>query len=110
MIMAMAVATCSPTMNARYGESFADTFRSLAHCPPTMAGMSTLWPRLDSGKSSVTPWISPTIPASPYVRCDMPALRSHAKPAKFKSQIIPNGGGFCRHDHVIRNQAGQRQP
>ncbi len=74
MIMAMAVATCSPTMKARYGELGADTFRSLAHCPPTIAGMSTLWPRLDSGKSSVTPWISPTIPASPYVRCDMPAL------------------------------------
>ena len=28
MIMARAVATCSPTMNARYGDSFAETFRS----------------------------------------------------------------------------------
>src|SRR6202522_4758266 len=66
-------------MKARYGELGADTFRSLAHCPPTIAGISTLWPRLDIGKSSVTPWSSPTIPASPYVRCDMPALRSRAK-------------------------------
>src|SRR5579864_8134758 len=79
--MARAVATCSPTMTARYGDSGADTFRSLAHDPPISARMSTLWPRLDSGNSSVMPWISPTSPASPYVRCDMPAPRSppHAR-------------------------------
>src|SRR5580698_9561914 len=76
MIMAIAVATCSPTMNARYGELGAEMLRSLAHCPPTKAGMSTLCPRLEIGKSSVTPWIRPTMPASPYVRCDMPALQA----------------------------------
>src|SRR5580658_8428795 len=76
MIIAMAVATCSPTMKARYGESGADTLRSFAHDPPTSAGMRMLCPRLDSGNSSVTPWRRPTIPASPYVRCDMPALHS----------------------------------
>jgi len=42
MIMAIAVATCSPTMNARYGECGADTFRSCAQPPPTSAGISTL--------------------------------------------------------------------
>ena len=33
-IMAAAVATCSPTMYARYGDSALDTFRSCAHWPP----------------------------------------------------------------------------
>jgi len=41
MIIAVAVATCRPTMYARYGDSALDTFRSCAHCPPTIAGMST---------------------------------------------------------------------
>ena len=54
-IMAAAVATCSPTMNARYGDSALDTSRSVAHCPPMTAGTSTAWPRLDIGKSSVIP-------------------------------------------------------
>src|SRR5271154_240694 len=76
MIIARAVATCSPTMKARYGESGADTLRSFAHDPPIRAGMSTLCPRLDRGNSSVTPWRRPTTPASKYVRCDMPALHS----------------------------------
>ena len=65
MIMAAAVATCSPTMYARYGDSALDTFRSFAHWPPITAGMSTAWPRLETGKSSVIPWRSPTTPASP---------------------------------------------
>src|ERR1051326_4309643 len=34
-----------------------------------MAGRSTLWPRLDTGNSSVTPWMTPTTPASRYVMC-----------------------------------------
>ena len=76
-IMAAAVATCSPTMKARYGDSALDTFRSCAHEPPITAGTSTAWPRLEIGKSSVMPCRSPTTPASLYVRCDMPALRSH---------------------------------
>src|SRR2546430_3128389 len=78
MMMATAVATCSPTMYARYGDSFRDTFRSLAHCPPASAGMSTACPRLEIGNSSVIPWISPTTPASKNVRCDMPPLAPHA--------------------------------
>ena len=55
MIMAAAVATCSPTMYARYGDSAAETLRSCAHCPPMIAGMSTAWPRLDTGNNSVMP-------------------------------------------------------
>src|SRR5579859_5758977 len=70
MISPMAVATCRPTMNARYGDSGEDTFRSLAQLPPTRAGIRTLWPRLDIGKSSVTPWMNPTTVASANVRCD----------------------------------------
>ena len=64
MIMAMAVATCRPTMKARYGEPGAVMLRSCAQLPPTSAGMSTLWPRLDTGNSSVTPWNRPTTTAS----------------------------------------------
>ncbi len=60
----IAVATCSPTTKARYGDSDAATFRSVAQLPPTIAGSSTLWPRLDTGNSSVTPWIRPTTTAS----------------------------------------------
>ena len=51
-------------MKARYGDWAADTLRSVAQLPPITAGSSTLWPRLDTGNSSVTPWISPTIMAS----------------------------------------------
>lgn len=42
-------------MNARYGDSGAETFRSLAHWPPANAGNRTEWPRLDTGNNSVTP-------------------------------------------------------
>ncbi len=51
-------------MNARYGDSGADTLRSLAQLPPISAGIRTLWPRLDTGNNSVTPWNSPTTIAS----------------------------------------------
>jgi hypothetical protein len=57
-------------MNARYGDSGADTFKSLAHEPPISAGMITLWPRLDTGKSSDAPWKAPTTIASTNDRCD----------------------------------------
>ncbi len=63
-IIASAVATCSPTMNARYGEPLADTLRSFAHCPPISAGSSTLCPRLETGNNSVTPWMRPVTTAS----------------------------------------------
>src|SRR5215469_2880267 len=69
--MAKAVATCSATTKARYGDSFAVTLRSLAHCPPMSAGISTLCPRLEIGKSSDTPCTSPVTIASAYVRCDI---------------------------------------
>ncbi len=58
--MAIAVATCMPTMKARYGDSGLETLRSCAQLPPTSAGIRTLCPRLDSGNSSVTPWMRPT--------------------------------------------------
>ena len=63
-IIAIAVATCSPTMNARYGEFGADTLSAFAQLPPTSAGISTLCPRLETGKSSVTPWMRPVTTAS----------------------------------------------
>ena len=53
--MPIAVATCRPTMNARYGDSGLATFRSFAQLPPMSAGISTLWPRLETGNSSVVP-------------------------------------------------------
>ena len=64
----MAVATCSPTMNARYGELGADTFSVFAQLPPISAGISTLCPRLETGNSSVTPCMSPVTTACRYVR------------------------------------------
>src|SRR6185437_13138832 len=74
-IIPIAVATCSPTTNARYGESGEDTFSVLAQFPPISAGRSTLCPRLETGKSSVTPWMRPVTTASRYVRCwDINAL------------------------------------
>jgi hypothetical protein len=53
-----------PTMKARYGDEDLATFRSLAQLPPISAGIRTLCPRLDTGKSSDTPWIRPTTAAS----------------------------------------------
>ena len=38
---AAAVATCRPTMKARYGDSGADTSRSVAQWPPISAGRIT---------------------------------------------------------------------
>jgi hypothetical protein len=61
---AAAVATWSPTMNARYGDSGAATLRSDAHRPPINAGSRMLWPRLETGKSSLTPCSRPTTIAS----------------------------------------------
>jgi hypothetical protein len=61
---AAAVATCSPTMNARYGDSGAETLRSRAQRPPSTAGSRTLWPRLETGNSSVTPCSAPITMAS----------------------------------------------
>src|ERR1700709_1198530 len=69
MIMAMAVATCRPTMNARYGEPGADTSRSRAQEPPITAGNRMEWPRLDTGTNSATPSIAPTQAASSQLRC-----------------------------------------
>src|SRR6516162_3962053 len=91
MIMAVAVATCSPTMNARYGDSALETSRSCAQLPPMIAGISTAWPRLDIGKSSVIPCSSPMTPASAYVRCDMPALRSLRHQPRRHVHVDPGG-------------------
>ena len=35
-------------------------------CQPTSRGRITLWPRLETGKSSDTPWSSPSIAAWKY--------------------------------------------
>src|SRR5262249_13574216 len=67
---ASAVATWRPTMNARYGDSGAETDKSAAHRPPISAGSSTLCPRLDTGNSSLTPCRRPTTIASGYVIID----------------------------------------
>ncbi len=67
-IIAIAVATCNPTMKARYGEPGVETFSVLAQLPPISAGIRTLCPRLETGKSSVTPWTSPVTTAWRYVR------------------------------------------
>ena len=55
-------------MKARYGDSGVATFRSRAHEPPTTAGSSTLWPRLETGNSSDTPWMRADTPASSQLR------------------------------------------
>lgn len=61
---ATAVATCTATRNARYGDFSAVMLKSWAHWPPTRAGTRIEWPRLDTGNSSVTPWKAPTTIAS----------------------------------------------
>ena len=63
-------------MKARYGDSGLDTLRSRAQLPPTMAGSSTLCPRLETGNISEMPWIRPTTPASRYVRWIKPGSSS----------------------------------
>src|ERR1700688_4521288 len=105
MIMATAVATCSPTMYARYGDSGLETSRSWAHCPPISAGISTAWPRLDIGKSSVILCKRLTTPASAYVRCDMPALRSHGSTESHFYRTSSGAGAT----NTFFPQPGQRQ-
>ena len=57
---ASAVATWSPTTKARYGDSGeACSVTSRDQEPPMNAGTMTVWPRLETGKSSVTPWMAP---------------------------------------------------
>ena len=65
---ASAVATCRPTMNARYGDSGALTLRSWAQLPSSIAGISTVCPRLLTGNSSLTPRSRPTTEASTQLR------------------------------------------
>src|SRR6476620_5856220 len=77
MISATAVATCRPTINARYGDSGELTFRSACHEPPMTAGISTLCPRLDTGNSSVIPCTAPITPASSQLMwCIDPPVRA----------------------------------
>src|SRR5215471_11287167 len=102
MIMAVAVATCSPTINARYGDSGLETLRSCAHDPPMIAGRITAWPRLDIGKSSVTPCRSPMTPASAYVSVDMTALRS----PRLLKPFDPNEQWCGLHAHVHSGPGG----
>ena len=69
---ASAVATCRPTMNARYGDSLACSWLTKrCHEPPIRAGTSTEWPRLDTGKSSVTPCRTPIVIACKKFRCGL---------------------------------------
>ncbi len=91
-IIATAVATCSPTMNARYGEPVAETFSVLAQLPPISAGSSTLCPRLETGNSSVTPCTSPVTAAWRYVRWYDIARASLSVVSGFQS-FIWNGPG-----------------
>src|SRR5207342_180415 len=72
---AIAVATCRPTMNARYEDCSllccALSVTRCAHEPPISAGTSTEWPRLETGNSSVTPCSTPIVAACRYVNSDM---------------------------------------
>jgi hypothetical protein len=60
---AHAVATCSATMNARYGlvslVEVADWVTSGSQLPPMSAGTSTECPRLETGNSSLIPCSRP---------------------------------------------------
>jgi len=62
-IRASAVATCRATMTARYGlvslVEVADWVTRVSQLPPMNAGTSTECPRLETGKSSVTPCSRP---------------------------------------------------
>src|SRR5579875_3006272 len=66
---ASAVATCSTTMNARYGDSPLDSSpTTCAQLPPIQCGTSTEWPRLEIGNISVTPCKAPNTMAWTNVR------------------------------------------
>src|ERR1700712_2415808 len=56
-------------MNARYGESGAETSRSRAQEPPITAGNRMECPRLDTGNNSATPCSAPITAASSQLRC-----------------------------------------
>src|SRR6478672_4229443 len=91
MISATAVATCRPTINARYGDSGELTFRSACHEPPMTAGISTLCPRLDTGNSSVIPCTAPITPASSQLMwCIGPPVRAslHETSASCPSRAV----------------------
>ena len=80
-IRAVAVATCSPTTNARYGDSGeASWATSFAQEPPMSAGTRTVWPRLETGNSSVTPWTIPMTMAWRNVNSSAP--RRVVEPAR----------------------------
>src|SRR5665213_2913116 len=56
----MAVARCNPTTKARYGLSLEASWRtSVAQEPPIHDGTSTVWPKLEIGNNSLTPWSKP---------------------------------------------------
>ena len=63
---ARAVATCSPTRKARKYDSDA-CWAATTSFQPKNAGRITECPRLETGKSSVTPWIRPRTIASKNV-------------------------------------------
>ena len=56
---ASAVATWRPTRNARKYDSLASWAATMS-VQPKNAGRITEWPRLETGNSSVTPWIRPS--------------------------------------------------
>ncbi len=56
-------------MKARYGDSPLDSsVTRVSHEPPNQAGIKTLWPRLETGNSSVSPCMIPMTIACRYVR------------------------------------------
>ena len=101
-IMASAVATCSPTMYARYGDSALETSRSCAHCPPMMRrdehGVAQAGHREQFGDSLQQP--------------DDPGLcerqMRHASPSlpRLLKTIYPNGQWCGLHEHVHPTQGG----
>jgi len=62
-----AVPTWSPTMKARKNDSDFD-WELTRLCHPKSPGSKTPWPRLETGKSSVMPCVSPMTMAWKYVR------------------------------------------
>jgi hypothetical protein len=77
-VIPIAVATWRPTTIARYGDSGLETSMLASQLGPIKSGISTLWPRLETGKSSVIPWMRPMTTAWKYVKCGMDVLCSRS--------------------------------
>src|SRR5438132_9661873 len=107
MSNAIAVATCSPTRNARKNDSglaCADASES----QPTRAGNSTAWPRLEIGNSSDAPCRSPIAMDWKNVTAGN-AIKRPRRTAAAGGRVGYSRGSLDRAAYVARSRADPRR-